>query len=87
MTNNFAPMHQTMKGDCAMTIEHELKKGLRKQGSELQPSDVGRSLDHIGAFGIVHPADIGKRVWRKHYGLVMENAQQRNARKGLFTCL
>lgn len=33
-------------------------------------------------FGRVLKNDVGKRVWVKSYGLVMENDEQRDARKG-----
>lgn len=60
------------------TIAPEIQSGRRRQGAELRLGDVGRLLSED--FGEVMPIDVGKRVWLKDYGLVMENNQQRDAR-------
>lgn len=62
------------------SIRDLLKRGDRAQGSELRPSDVGRRLDWSG-FGRTQAGDVGKRVWLRSWGLVMENNEQRDARK------
>lgn len=65
-----------------LTISEEIRRGLRSQGSELSGADVGRKLEWGGGFGRVLLIDVGKRVWLKDYGLVMENEEQRNKRRG-----
>lgn len=60
------------------TIVAEINRGLRAQGAELTEADIGKGL---GYFGRVLPIDVGKRVWLKESGLVMENNEQRDARK------
>ena len=62
-------------------IAQELSKGDRLQGTELTSADVGRLLSYGGGFGLVRHFDVGKRVWYKPYGLVMENNAQRDRRK------
>ncbi len=62
-------------------ISDDLRMGRRAQGSELGRNDVGRNLGL--AFGRVFLHDVGKRVWLKSYGLVMENNEQRDKRKGV----
>lgn len=61
-------------------IADELRKGRRVQGSELTRNDVGRLLSFNEGFGRVFLHDVGKRVWLKPYGLVMENDEQRDER-------
>ena len=61
------------------SIEDELLMGVRRGGSELAPSDVGRHLAY--GFGRVLEIDVGKRVWRRSWGFVMENNEQRDTRK------
>lgn len=61
-------------------IESQIKEGSRPQGTELKESDVGFPLAWQGGFGQVLPIDVGKRVWSKNYGLVMENNEQRDKR-------
>lgn len=65
-------------GHCP-DIARQLQQGLRAQGSELTAADVGRSFGE--SFGAVLPLDVGKRVWRRSYGLTLEGADQRDARK------
>lgn len=62
-------------------IDSEIRKGIRSQGAELAQADIGRLLSLFEGFGIVLANDVGKRVWLRSYGLVMENNEQRNARK------
>lgn len=64
-------------------IRWEIKTGIRAQGSELSKADVGRSLSFGEGFGRVLPIDVGKRVWLKPHGFVMENNEQRDTRKGI----
>lgn len=66
-----------------LTISDELRKGIRPQGSELMEEDVGRKL--ATGFGKCLPIDIGKRIWLKDYGFVMENDEKRDKRKGVVT--
>jgi len=65
------------------SIAAAIRTGSRPQGTELTVADVGREFGE--EFGKVGVHDIGKRVWLKSYGIVMENAEQRDARKGGFT--
>lgn len=60
-------------------ISMDIRSGKRRQGAELTAQDVGRNLGDN--FGRVLPIDVGKRVWLKDYGLVMENDAQRDKRK------
>lgn len=59
------------------TVRDELARGERVQGARLREADVGRQLGE--GFGQVLLADVGKRVWLRAEGLVMENAAQRDA--------
>ena len=53
----------------------------RKQGSELLPGDVGKTLGQfLSPMGKVLANDVGKRIWLKDYGMVMENNEQRDRR-------
>ena len=61
-------------------IQQEIKSGKLAQGYQLSADDVGQTLGWHG-FGSVLKADVGKRVWVKSYGLVMENCEQRDARQ------
>lgn len=61
-------------------IESQIKEGTRPQGAELKEDDIGFPLAWQGGFGQVLPIDVGKRVWSKDYGLVMENNEQRDKR-------
>lgn len=63
------------------TIHGKIKTGALPQGYELTEQDVGLTLSQWDGFGTVLKNDVGKRVWLKPYGFVMENAQQRDARK------
>lgn len=64
------------------TITDDLREGRLPQGYELQAGDVGRPLDGPAfGWGDVLPVDVGKRVWRRPWGLCMENNEQRDARK------
>lgn len=65
------------------TVAGKLKTGALPQGYELTQDDVGLTLSQWDGFGPVLESDVGKRVWLKPYGLVMENVQQRDARKGI----
>jgi len=60
-------------------IKEEIRSKRLPQGYEIQESDVGKSLDLY--WGKVLPIDIGKKVWVRSYGLVMENDEQRKERK------
>jgi hypothetical protein len=64
-------------------ISSLIARGKLPQGYELQAADVGSLLD-LGwdGFGPVLPVDVGKRVWRREYGIAMENSEQRDNRKG-----
>lgn len=64
-----------------LSIKTEIQRGIRAQGSELAAADVGRLLSVLEGFGPVQAGDVGKRVWTRPYGLVMENDEQRDARK------
>lgn len=64
----------------AADIRSELRRGSRPQGSELTSTDLGRALSIGEGFGVVRPFDLGKRVWHREHGLVMENTEQRDAR-------
>jgi len=61
-------------------IKHELAHGVLPQGYELEKKDVGVGFGSSG-FGVVRWNDVGKRVWLRDYGIVMENDEQRTARK------
>ncbi len=61
-------------------IRNKIEAGLLPQGYELRQTDVGKPLAYD--FGYVMRGDIGKKVWVKPYGLVMENNEQRDKRKG-----
>ena len=61
------------------TLEYLIANGLREQGSEITVHDIGRVIS-IG-WGKVFVHDVGKRVWLKEYGIVMENSEQRDNRK------
>jgi len=63
------------------TIGEQIHSGQRFQGSELSITDLHNVLDDT--MGRVLFADIGKKVWLKSYGIVMENREQRNRRKGV----
>lgn len=62
-------------------ISEDIRRGQRKQGTELTADDVGRPLDVLNEFGVVLVQDVGRRVWLKDYGLVMESIEQRDKRK------
>ena len=59
----------------------ELRRGERAQSSELKQDDVGRTLAWSG-WGPVQTIDVGKRVWLRSWGFVMENNEQRDRRRG-----
>lgn len=63
-------------------IRAEIGKGVLPQGYELWAGDIGEALDWSG-FGPVQKGDVGKRVWAREFGIVMENNEQRDARKGV----
>jgi hypothetical protein len=63
-------------------IRAEIQTGVRPQGSELIVADLGRPLSISEGFGKVLPGDVGKRVWHRTYGFVIENNEQRDQRKG-----
>jgi len=67
-----------------LTIQSQIQKGIRKQGQELEEKDIGTYFGWFSNFGKVLPIDVGKKVWIKNFGLVMENNQQRDSRK--FSC-
>jgi hypothetical protein len=62
-----------------------IAQSIRASGSDgpytLTERDIGRPLSIGEGFGSVLPGDVGKRCWMRSYGLVMENAEQRDARK------
>jgi len=66
-------------------ISDEIRRGARPQGAELTEADLGCLLSWLEGFGTVKPFDLGKRVWLKPFGLVMENAEQRDRRKTMTT--
>lgn len=51
----------------------------RKSGYEIKSSDVGRDLGPD--FGKVSPSDVGRMVWKRGYGVVMESPEQASTRK------
>lgn len=64
------------------SIASEIRRGRRPQGTELTVADLGRELSDGEGFGPVSPIDVGRRVWVREYGLVMENDEQRDRRLG-----
>ena len=60
------------------TIEDDLRRGTLPQGYELTATDVGRTFSLAG-WGKVLAVDVGKRVWRRSYGLTMDSNEQRDA--------
>lgn len=64
-------------------LSADIKSGLRMQGAELVSADLRRRFDYQSCLGHVQPGDLGKRVWLRSYGVVMENNAQRDARKGV----
>lgn len=75
------PSYRGLGGKSKKAVSQEIREGKRLQGAELTQADVGRMLDWT--LGPVQQIDVGKRVWLKDYGLVMENNEQRDKRKGL----
>jgi hypothetical protein len=74
-----------MKLSMKLSIAEQIRKGTLPQGYELTENDIGASLSYpTEGFGAVLIQDIGKRVWLKSYGLVMENNEQRDKRKNKF---
>ena len=63
-------------------IADQIRMGILPQGYELQESDVGRGFGCQSGFESVRQFDVGRRVWLKSYGIVMENNEQRDKRKG-----
>lgn len=59
-----------------LDIRTEIMLGRRAQGSTLSQGDVGCPLSAFEGFGLVLATDVGKRVWARPYGLVIENAEQ-----------
>lgn len=67
----------------AEALEIQIVNGCREQGAEVRHTDVGRLFDVEGSFGQVLASDVGKRVWfHDEVGIVMENAEQRDERRG-----
>jgi hypothetical protein len=64
-----------------IAIRDQIRRGQRAQGTALRSSDVGRLLSLGEGFGTVQAADVGRRVWHKPYGLIMESKEQRDARQ------
>jgi len=62
-------------------ISDEIRRGRRAQGQELTEADLCDLLSWLDGFGPVRRFDLGKRVWLKPYGIVMENSEQRDKRK------
>jgi len=67
--------------ESTRAISNRITRGMLPQGYELTDKDVGTLLSYWDGFGVVLQTDVGKRVWVRSYGLVMENDAQRNRRK------
>lgn len=63
------------------TLYKLMRDGEISQGHELRVSDIRRSFGTLDGFGLVQPGDVGRRIWFKSYGFVMESLEQRNARR------
>lgn len=75
-----SPFDKEEAGSSPDIISEKIRSGELPQGYELTADDVGKLLD-TSDFGEVLDADVGKKVYLKDYGLVMENDEQRDARK------
>lgn len=62
------------------TIRMQIATGARAQGVELTSADVHTEIDSE-AFGKVQEIDVGRRVWLRAYGIVMEHCDARDYRK------
>ena len=62
-------------------ISDQIRNGIRPQGAELTEEDLGCGISYLEGFGFVRQYDLGKRIWLKPYGIVMENTEQRDKRK------
>ena len=61
------------------SIATAIRKHGERDGYEIQARDVGRIIgDNMGR---VARCDVGKRVFVRDFGVAMENAEQRDARK------
>lgn len=63
-----------------VSLATEILTGTLPQGYELTADDIGRILSHSDGFSVVQAGDVGKRIWRRPYGLVMESPRQRDER-------
>ena len=63
------------------SIAEEIRRSIRPNGQPLTEDDVGRELNPGSGFGRVLERDVGKRVWLRSHGLVMENDAQRDVRQ------
>lgn len=62
-------------------VSTDIRTGTIPQGYALTDTDVGRPLTGPSeGFGRVLPGDVGRRVYLRAHGFVMENAEQRDAR-------
>lgn len=61
------------------SIAQRIRNGELPNGYEISLEDIGRTIDFN--MGAALPIDLYKKVYIKPWGMVMENNDQRNARK------